>query len=177
MHYDSAYQVGIRVSQNLENSLIADMEYSFSNQPLRFTNLAPDIPSLSVSHFLHNVNYNVSYSPSTRDSRFRPYVGAGVGAAWFQVAGYSRAEALALGVGLRDSWEFVVNWGGGFKYLLKDHVAVTFDVKDRLSRVPSYNLPVAAKIVDGQYVPGVAVHGLSQVWQLNWGFTYQYDRW
>src|SRR5262245_10230114 len=39
MHYASGYQVGLRGNQNLGYYWAAELEYSFANQPLTFTNL------------------------------------------------------------------------------------------------------------------------------------------
>lgn len=175
IEYASGYETGVRVSQNVNDFWAADLEYSFANQPLTFTNLSPGIESLSLTQYIHDFSYNVSYLPLPRTKRFRPYVLAGVGAALFYIAGRSKKDALELGVWLRDSWEFTFNWGGGFKYLIQDQFALTFDVKDRISRVPSYGLPASTVVAGGQYQPGIAVHGPLQNWQLNFGFTFQWD--
>jgi opacity protein-like surface antigen len=175
MHYSSGYLVGVRINQNLGDFWAADLEYSFSNQFLRFTNLSPSIQSLSLDHFLHNFTYNVSYLALPRTSRFRPFADAGVGAALFYLPGRVKKDARELDLFLRDSWEFVFNWGGGFKYLVMDEFAVTVDVKDRISGVPSYGLPSTARIINGHFQPGFAPHGTMQNWQFNFGLTYQWD--
>jgi outer membrane protein W len=94
--------------------------------------------------------------------RFRPYADGGVGTALFFLPQASVENALAQGVKLRDSWAFLVNCGGGFKYLIRDQFAVTVDVKDRLFKIPSYGLPLS-------------VHGVGQTWQANVGLTFQWD--
>jgi opacity protein-like surface antigen len=175
LHHASGYQVGVRVIQNFNDFWGADLEYSFADQDLRFSNLSPEIPTLSLAHFIHHFSYNVSYLPLSPVTRLRPYVGAGIGTALFYIPGRAKKDALELGLNLRDSWEFVFNWGGGLKYLVADRFAVGFDVKDRISRVPSYGLPGSARVVDGQYQPGMARHGLLQNWQFNVGLTFQWD--
>src|SRR5438046_3037472 len=69
------------------------------------------------------------------------------------------------------------NVGGGFKYLIQDQFAVTVDLKDRVSLVPSYGIPVSATVVGSQYQPGMSLHGLMHNWQLNFGVTFQWDEW
>jgi hypothetical protein len=177
MQYESGYRVGGHVGQDFGRFLGADLEYSFTDQPLRFTNLSPSAQSLYLSHFVHSLIYNVSFSPRTPDKRFRPYVGAGAGALLFYVTGESKAEALKLGIGLRDSWEAAFNFGGGFKHLVADRFALTVDVKSRLSRVPTYGLPRSAQLVDGQYQPALSVRGLMHSWQINFGVAHQWDSW
>ncbi len=177
MQYSSGYQLGLRVNQNLNDFWGVDLEYSFSDQYLRLTNISPGIQNLSLTQYTHHFSYNVSFLPSPRSERFRPYVDVGVGAALFYIAKPSKKDALDLGLKLRDSWEFLGNVGGGFKYMVQDPLAVTVDLKDRISRIPSYGIPTSAQVVGGQYQPGMALHGLMHNWQFNAGITYQWDEW
>jgi len=173
--YKSGYEIGVRGTQNVNEYWAADLEYSFANQFLRFNNLSPDIQNLSLELFLHHLTYDVSYLPLPRTSRFRPYVAAGAGAALFYLPGRVKKDAAELGLQLRDSWQLVFNWGGGAHYLVRDQFALTFDVKHRLSGVPSYGLPSSARVVNGQFQPGIASHGVLQNWQLNFGLSFQWD--
>jgi hypothetical protein len=175
MSYESGYQVGVRINQNLNEYWGADLEYSFANQFLRYTNLSPSIQNLSLDQYQHNLSYDVSYLPRARTKRLRPYVDVGIGAGWFYLPGRVKKDALELGLRLRDSWAFVFNVGGGFTYLVQDQYAITFDVKDRISRIPSYGLPESARVVNGQYQPGIALNGRLQNLQFNLGFTFQWD--
>jgi opacity protein-like surface antigen len=175
MHYASGYQAGIRVSQNFHDFWAAALEYSFANQPLRLTNLSPEVQSLSLSDFIHRLSYNVLYLPAAPERRFRPYGSIGAGAALFFIAGDSKEDAAAVGVPLRDDWKFTFNWGGGFKYLVHDQVAIGFDVKDQISGVPSYGLPHSATLKEGRYIPGISRNGLMQNWQFNLGIAFQWD--
>ena len=175
MRYNSGYLLGARVNQNFGDFWAVDLDYTFSNQRLTFINLLPNNQSLSFNNYLHYGSYNVSFLPLPRTSRFRPYANTGVGFALFYIPSRVRREILERGIALRDSWEFLLNWGGGLKYLAADQFALTFDVKDRLSRVPSYGLPVSARIVNGQFQPGIAKHGVFNNWQFSFGLTYQWD--
>jgi opacity protein-like surface antigen len=175
LHYGSGYQFGVRVRNYLSNYWAADLEYSFANQPLTFTNLSPDLPSLSVSESVQHLSYNVSYIPLKPTSRFRPYASAGAGAALFFIPSGSKNEALAQGVRLRDSWKFAFNWGGGLRYLLADRWALAFDVKDQITGVPSYGLSHSAAVIQGRFRPGIARSGFLNNWQLNLGIAFQWD--
>jgi opacity protein-like surface antigen len=177
MKYASGYQVGARFTENLSDYWTANLDYSFANQPLTFTNLTPDIPSLSLSHSIHDFSYGVTYQALSYRSRFRPYGKLGAGAALFYIHGSSKDEASELGVRLRDSWKFAVAAGGGFKYLIDEEVALTFDVRDYISGIPSYGLPSTARIVDGQFQPGFARSGFLNNWQINLGITFLWDDW
>jgi hypothetical protein len=175
MQYDTGYIVGLRVNENFNDYWAAELEYDFADQTLRFSNLSPDLDELALNHYLHNLTYSISFLPMPPTRRFRPYTNAGIGAALFYLPGRVKKDALELGIPLRDSWELVFSWGGGFKYLIMDQFGFTFDFKDRLSRTPSYGLPDAARIVDGRYQPGVSVRGTLQNWQIGFGLTYQWD--
>jgi outer membrane protein W len=175
VHYAAGYQVGLRIGENLGDYWGADLEYSFANQPLTFTNLSPAIQSFSAGQAIHHFSYNVSYLPFTPRSRFRPYGSIGAGAALYYISKASKIEASSLGLSLRSDWQFAANFGGGFKYLIEDEVAVTFDVRDQMSKFPSYGLPQSTQVIAGRYQPGLARTGLLHNWQLNIGFTFQWD--
>ena len=174
-HYASGYIVGARVNQNLNDYWNADLEYSFANQPLRITNLSPTIPSLELGQSVHHFSYSVSYIPLGGWERFRPYVRAGAGATLFYLHGDTRDAALAQGVQVRDSWNFTLNWGGGFKCIMNENALLVFDVKDYLSSVPSYGLAPSARVVNGQFQPGVATSGLLQNLQVSIGIAVRWN--
>src|SRR5215471_4474509 len=144
VNYGLGYQLGFRLTENVNDYWATDLEYSFTRQNVRFTNLSPDLASLSVKNDVHHIVYNVLYLPFPRENRFRPYAGGGFGAALFVTPGKASNEALQRGLELHDSWRFLVNVGGGFKYLIIDQFAVVFDVKDSISRLPSYGLSGSA---------------------------------
>src|SRR5262245_55767770 len=97
MSYAPGYQVGVRINQNLDDFWAANLEYSFANQFLRYTNLSPSIPSLSLNQYLHNLSYDVLYLPVARTKRLRPYVDAGIASGWFYLPGRVKKDALKLG--------------------------------------------------------------------------------
>jgi len=175
MRFGSGYQLGVRVHENLRKYWGADLEYSAANQPLTLTNLSPDIQSLSLSQTVHHFSYGLSFLPLRPQSRFRPYASAQAGAALYFLHKSSRYDALDRGLGLHDDWKFLVNWGGGFKYLFTDEFGFEFDVKDQMTGIPTYGLPETARIVNGRFRPGVSRHGLFNNWQFNIGFSYQWD--
>ena len=175
VHYSPAWVVGARVIQNLGEHASADLEYSFSDQDVTLTNLSPDIPSFHITQAVHNMSYNISYLPLPLSKRLRPYGLAGVGAVLFWIPGGTSREAKALNFNLRSSWQFLVNAGGGVRYLVRDQFALNLDVRDRISRLPSWGIPPSASVVDGVFNPGVSRHGVLNNWQISVGFTYQWD--
>src|SRR6185436_6928391 len=102
MHFSSSYRMGARATQYLGDYFAATVEYGFSNQPLRLTNVLPRIQSLYMNHYVHTLTYNISFSPMPRDRWFRPHIEIGTGASLFHIANDSREEASDRGLDLED---------------------------------------------------------------------------
>jgi len=177
MQYGSSWLIGARLSESMGDYWGAEFEYSYANQPLRFTNLKPDLPALSLDQGVNTFAYNFIFFFTNPYKRFRPYVIAGAGTSLFHVYGSSKSQAAAAGIPLEDKWTFVFDWGGGVKYLFRDHWAARFDFRSQLGTMPDYGLPSSAAIVQGQYIPGLAASGTLQNWNLNVGIAYQWDGW
>jgi opacity protein-like surface antigen len=175
LSYAAGSQMGFRITDNRWRHFGATAEYGFSNQPLTFTNLSDSTPSLGLGHAIHRVAYDVLYYPRNRDFRMRPYVFAGPGVSLFYIKGSAKQAASAQGIGLSDPWKFTMNWGGGVKYLLADHIAASLQFSDSISGVPSYGLPAAGSVVSGRYVPGFQPDGLLHNWLISFGFIYQWS--
>ena len=175
MKYESGYQAGARVTDNFASWWAADLEYSFANQPLQFTNISPTVQDISLTHNIHDLSYSILFLPLSERSRFRPYVKAGLGGTLFYIHGGSKREAEGLGLTLQDSWKATFNVGGGLKFLVSDRFAVTFDARDFISDIPSYGLASSAQITNGVFEPGMATDGLLNRWGLTIGFAYQWD--
>jgi len=175
VNYSSGYQIGARINENVNDFWSADLEYSFSNQPVHFTNLSPDIQTLTLGQSVHHFSYNVSYLAFPNSERFRLYAKAGLGATLFYIHHSSKEEASILGVSLKDTWKFTVNWGGGFKYALDENSVFILDVKDHVSGIPSYGLPSSAQVINGQYRPGLSDTGWLHNVQVNVGFAYRWN--
>jgi len=178
LSYDSSYMFGIRVLQGLNESWATEFEYNFASQPMQFSGLMPDTPPLHLDHLVHRFNYDLVLFVVDPTKRLRPFVTGGAGISFFQVGGSSKSEAAALtGVALKDRWQFTFNWGGGVKYLLKDHWALRFDLRDMITEVPDYGFPSSALVVGSQFTPGFAPSGSMHGWQYSLGISYQWDGW
>src|SRR5262245_4488927 len=103
LHFASGYQVGVNCRENLGDYWAADLQYTFANAPLEFTNLTPTVPSLGMGHSIHTFTYNGMFQAFSYHHRFRPYARAGAGASLFFLNDKSDAEAvLGRAVDLRD---------------------------------------------------------------------------
>ena len=172
LRYASGYQFGGRVNTSQWRYWGASVEYGMSNQPLTFTNLSPSVPSLSASQSIHRFAYEILYYPMDKRHRLRPYGFAGPGVALFYVHGDSKERAAQLGIRLNDPWKFSFHWGGGVKYLLRDHAAMGFQFSDAISGVPHYGLPE----VQRQSQAGFKPDGLLHNWRVGISFIYQWSQ-
>ena len=177
MQYGSSWLVGARLSESMGDHWGAEFEYSYANQPLRFTDLTPDLPALSLHQGVNTFAYNFIFFFTNPYKRLRPYAIAGVGTSLFHTYGSAKSDAAAAGIQLGDSWTFVFDWGGGVKYLFHDHWAARVDFRGHLGTMPDYGLPASAVISQGQYIPGLAASGTLQNWHVTAGIAYQWDGW
>jgi len=175
LSYGTGAQIGIRLADNRWQHWGGSFEYSYSNQPLTFTNLSDSIPSLGVDHGIHRISYNVLYYVRDRDNRLRPFVFAGPGVSLFHVSGSSKDTAATMGIYLKSPWKFTMDWGCGAKYLIKKQVAASFHFSDSISGVPGYGLPEAGRLTLDGYVPGFRPEGLLHNWLIGAGIVFQWD--
>ncbi len=175
LSFATGSQLGLRIIDNQWRNWGAGLEYSFSNQPINFTNLSDSTPSLGLGQAIHRFAYDVFYYPYDRYHRLRPYAFAGPGVSLFYIKGSSKDAAAAQGIQLNDPWKFTMSWGGGVKYLVKNQIAASFQFSDSISGVPGYGLPKTGSVVSGTYVPGFRPDGLMNNWLISAGFVYQGD--
>ncbi len=175
LRYASGYLLGASVTTNRWDHAGASLEYSFSNQPVTFTNLSDSVPSLSLGHSIHRFAYNVLYYPWDRSKRLRPYAFGGPGVSLFYIKGSSKDAAAAQGISLSDPWKFTMNWGGGVKYLVKNHAAAVLQFSDSICGVPGYGLPSSGKVGTAGYTAGFRPDGLMNNWMISIGFNYQWE--
>jgi len=174
LEYETGYSAGFRIGETLGDHWGADFEYSYSNQPLKFTNLSPDIPSLRLNHGIHRFLYNILYYPLPRSSRLRPYVFGGAGMALFYTKDSSKAEAALEGMDIKDRWKVAFNWGGGLKVLLRDYLTARFQIGDQVTGVSNYGFPSVAQIGQEQFFPGFKPNGSIHNWLFVFGLGYQW---
>lgn len=175
LKYSSALEMGVGFTQNFGKHWAINLEYSFSNQPLTFTNLADTVPVFSAGQAIHRMAYQFLYHVKPRDERLRPYVFIGPGVSLFHIHGDAKTAAVPLGMSLTDSWKPTINWGGGAKFLFQDHLAAHVQLSDAISGVPTYGLPQTAAFWSNKFHPGFAASGLVHNWRIGVGLIYQWD--
>jgi hypothetical protein len=174
LKYASGGELGLRIAENRWKNWGAIMEYSFSNQPLRFSNLTDSLPSLALSHSIHHVSYEIAYYPLDRANRFRPFVFAGPGVSLYYIRKDSRDFAATKSLRLTSPWKLTGEWGGGVKILLMDKLAASVQFTDSFTGVPAYGLPPNGSLISGAYKAGFFPSGIMHNRQFNVGLIYQW---
>lgn len=175
LSYGTGSQLGLRVTDDEWQHWGTAAEYSFSNQPLTFTNLSDSIQSLGLGSAIHRFSYDILYYAQDRDHKLRVFAFVGPGVSLFHIKGSGKEIAEAQGIHLTDPWKFTMNWGGGAKYLLRNQVAASIQFNDSVSGIPRYGLPETGRVVSGVFVPGFHPKGLLNNWLISAGFIYQWD--
>jgi opacity protein-like surface antigen len=171
LDFASGYMVGARITENLGQRLGAELDYTLANQPLQFTDLAPGLPSLGLSHRVHGITYTILVYGTGRRSGLRPYAAVGPGVALYETYGDSENRAIAQGLTLKDRWKFGMSLGGGVKYHLRREFGFRADIKDFITGVPDLGLPQTATPTS----PGFRSDGRLHNWQLSIGFFYGFQ--
>ncbi len=169
LDFASGYQAGFRITENRGRYFGAELEYGFANQPMAFVDLRPGLGRLDSDHRIHSLMYSVLFYPTEWDSRLRPYVSAGVGTAFYQVTGDSKAAASVEGIGLRDRWKLAGSWGGGVKYRINPQWGVRVDLRHQITGVPDYGLPRRSSTFQGSITPAFNADGVLSNWQFSTG--------
>jgi opacity protein-like surface antigen len=174
LDYASGLLAGMRITQNLGDHAAAELEYTYANSPMAFIDVKPGLNRLDLDHGTHSVIYSILYYPVPRSQRIRPFLSAGVGAAFYRVTSASKSDAIASGVSLTDRWKFAVSLGGGVKYKLSSNWGFRLDVRDQLTGVPDYGLPSVAQVLQGSLGPAFRADGQLHNWRLSCGISYYF---
>jgi hypothetical protein len=158
---------GGRATWNFSQHLGLELSYNFMVNNVRLvTPIAPGLPSYNFGQQIYYPALNLVYNFTRRGSRFQPYVTVGGGGAQFTPT--SKAEAYARdpavnavygSAGLNDNLQAALNYGGGIKFHLSEHLGLRFDARGFWSRNPTFGLPNFS--TGGIYIPAKShVNGL-----------------
>jgi len=173
LKYDAGLHIGGGIMNNRWSKVSAALEYSLSAQSATVTNLSDLLPSLTGSHSVHRIAYNILYFPRGRKVRLQPYVFGGPGLSLFYVHRSVKDAAEALGLRLKDPWKFTISLGGGARYFLGSRIAAFFQFGDNISGVPGYGLPTSGQVIGGYYIPGFRPNGFLHNWETRCGIMFQ----
>ena len=140
---------GIRVAVNPYKYLGLELFFDYANANVEFREpSAPGLPTYSFGAHNYAFALNPIIDLRPRGSRVQPYLTVGVGGTQFTPT--STAKSLArnsfnnstyFSGNLNDNLQVVLNYGGGVKFHLSDHLGLRLDARGFWSRNPTYDLP------------------------------------
>jgi len=160
MHTDDGGLGGIRLAINPTPHFGLELWGDYAGANIRFLGTTAN-ETYPFSFGAHNWNFGMNpvINILPRGSKVQPYVTAGVFGSLFTPSANAIFNANAPGqaiydaTSLRSNLEAGFNVGGGVKFHLTDHFGLRFDVRDLLSRNPTYGLPNSNAITPGVYIP------------------------
>lgn len=151
---------GIRVTENFWRYVGLEQGFTYSVNNLMFQRPArAGDPNYGFGSRLFQYHLNPVFHFTPRGSNVRPYVTAGVSALDWRPT--DRAQAISRlpenvarfgAPNVRSNLQAGVNYGGGVKFHLTDHIGLRFDARAITSRNPTYGLPDTAN-APGVYIP------------------------
>lgn len=151
---------GGRAAWNVARHIGVELSYNFMVNNVRLvTPIGPGLPSYTFGQQIHYPALNIVYNLTPRGSRFQPYLTVGGGAAQFTPTDKAKAfarqpevDAVFQSANLNDDRKAALNYGGGVKLHLSQHLGLRFDVRGFWSHNPTFGLPSAP--TGGVYIPG-----------------------
>jgi outer membrane protein OmpA-like peptidoglycan-associated protein len=152
---------GIRVTENFWRYIGLEQGFTYSVNNLMFQRPArAGDPSYGFGSRLFQYHLNPVFHFTPRGSAVRPYLTAGISALDWRPT--DRAQAISRlpenvarfgAPNVRSNLQAGVNYGGGVKFHLTDHIGLRLDARAITSRNPTYGLPDDASAA-GVYIPG-----------------------
>jgi outer membrane protein OmpA-like peptidoglycan-associated protein len=149
---------GGRVAYNFSRHLGLEFGYNFMINNVRLiTPIAPGLPSYTFGNQIQYPWLDLVFNLKPRGARVQPYVSAGAGGAVFNPTAKAKSQAKNLDPifhsgNLNDNLQVAVNYGGGVKFHISEHLGLRFDARGFLSRNPTFGLPNYNN--GGIYIPG-----------------------
>ena len=172
LSYDPGLALGFRITENLGRKIGAEIEYSYVDHSLSFSNLSDVLPTFNVKQWIHKIVYSILAYPLGRKGRVQPFGSFGGGTSFFQIADDS--EAIRNAILLKDRWKLAASFGGGVKIPLSGPWGFRVDVRDQITSVPDFGLPAIAPAFQGNSGAGLLPDGLFHNWQVDAGIIYRF---
>ena len=140
--------MGARLTENFWNYVALEQDFGFfSYHRLGFRGPTPNgigIPKFGTHVYQGAFNGVLHFTP--RDSKFRPFVTAGVGEANYVPNGAALGTARNMPpesgfINLRSQGGLEANFGGGLKYQVSPRFGLRVDARGFYGRTPQFGLP------------------------------------
>ena len=140
---------GARVAYNASKWIGIEVWGDFKEANGRF--LTPNkagLPNYTFGSRVYQFGLNPIFNLRPRGSKVQPYLTVGANSAQFTPTSHAKSLArLPVNVtnfgsqNLNDNLQVALNYGGGIKFHLSDHLGLRFDARGFWSRNPTFGLP------------------------------------
>lgn len=140
---------GGRITYNPSRWLGLELWGDWTENNVRFlVPSAPGLPNYGFGNRNIYFGFNPVFNLRPRGSKFQPYLTVGVDGVQFTPTNAAKSDArsaanvaLYNSGGLNDNLQVGINYGGGVKFHLSDHLGLRLDVRGTWSRNPTFGLP------------------------------------
>lgn len=140
---------GGRITWNFARYIGIELGYNFMVNNVELVNpVRPGLPSYIFGDQIHYIALNPVFSFTPKGSRVQPFLTAGVGAAQFtptatakSIARNPAVDAIYHSGNLNDNLQVGINYGGGIKFHISEHLGLRFDARGFWGRNPTFDLP------------------------------------
>jgi outer membrane protein OmpA-like peptidoglycan-associated protein len=176
MHTADGGLGGLRLAYNPTAHIGLEAWADYAGANIEFLgSTSPTIPPYSFGAHDWVFGLNPVFNILPRGSRVQPYLTAGVLGTEFVPAhnavfnANAFAQAQYNAGALRSNLQAGFNFGGGVKWHFTDHFGMRAEIRDLITRNPTFGLPSAPNITPGVYIPsGNRYNGI----QLTLGLVY-----
>jgi outer membrane protein OmpA-like peptidoglycan-associated protein len=160
MHTDDGGVGGLRLAFNPTPHFGLEAWGDYAGANIRFLNARSNTTypySFGSHNWIFGLNPVLNLTP--RGSKVQPYVTAGVFGSRFTPSAdavfnaNTPAQAPYFANALRSNLQPGFNVGGGVKFHLTDHFGLRFDIRDLMSRNPTFGLANSNTVTPGVYIP------------------------
>jgi hypothetical protein len=147
---EPGWAAGVIAGQNLYPAVSGELRYILRDSTLRLSSGGTKATLSGLSHVIH---YDLLVHPVKRDSKVQPFVAGGVGARVFRGTGSEVAFQPLSGFAVLTKTQEVkpvISVGGGFKYVLSDHLRLRVEFRDYISQFPKQVIaPMGSSNIQG----------------------------
>ncbi len=159
------FTAGAVVCEDLHEYISGEIRYQYQDGH-------PFLSSGSVSKDIqgqsHTFTYDVLFHFKPRGQKIRPFVAAGAGVKYYEIAGPAPSPQPIPSIATLnsiDEWKFAASLGGGVKYQLREHILLRGDFRDYLTQFPKRQIAPA---------PNGTARGIFQQFTPMFGVSYTF---
>jgi opacity protein-like surface antigen len=147
-----------RASLDLTSHWTVEADYGFGRSNFRVNELSGTPQQRDFGVRVNDISFNLIRFFTSSDSRFRPYLGAGLG--WLRYSPTDAAKASAQTnafidepAAIQASNKFSFPVGGGVELRLNRWLGTRIDVRDHINGIPRFGVPQTSSGTGGDFFP------------------------